>query len=198
MIERIRNVLKKLIKGYLRDFFWIIYGKTINNPHLSYKPKSIVFVCKGNICRSPFSHHLAHRIIENKLDTKIDIDSAGLEAKAHERSPENAIAAATGFGLNLENHIPKSIEQNIFEGSAMVIAMETGHFQTLRKRFPDARYKIFLLPLFENDEKAKMRGFCRYNIEDPYGRDLDEFKKCFRRIERCITALFEEIEKAAD
>jgi len=40
-----------------------------------------------------------------------------------------------------------------------------------------------------------MRGFYRYNIEDPYGKDLDEFRKCFKRIERCVEGLFNEIEK---
>jgi protein-tyrosine phosphatase len=195
MIMRIRHLLKKIVKGYLRDIYWGIFGRTIKNPGLSKIPRSVVFVCKGNICRSPFSHHLAQKIMENGLNSKINIDSAGLEAKEHERSPENAIIAASDYGINLENHKPKRIDRNMFEGPSMVIAMETWHFQALKKRFPDRKDKIFLLPLFENNEHRKMGGFYRYNIEDPYGKSIDEFKKCFRRIERCLEGLFDEIEK---
>jgi protein-tyrosine phosphatase len=195
MKSRIRNLIKKTVKGYLRNFYWDIYGKTIKSPDCLKKPESFIFVCKGNICRSPFSHHLAQKIIENGLNAKINIDSAGLEAKEHERSPENAITAATDYGLNLENHKPKSFDRSMFKGATMVIAMETWHFQALKKRFPESMEKIFLLPLFENNKDAKMRGFHRYNIEDPYGRSLDKFHKCFWRIERCLEGLFDEIEK---
>jgi protein-tyrosine-phosphatase len=77
----------------------------------------------------------------------------------------------------------------------MVTAMETWHFQTLHKRFPEYKNKVFLLSLFEKTEDRRIRGFYRYNIEDPYGKDLDEFRKCFKRIERCVEGLFKEIEK---
>jgi len=191
---KIRSVLKKLIKGFLRDIYWYVYGRTINNPIWSKKPESIIFICKGNICRSPFAHHLFQRI-GSRIKDNLKIDSAGLKAKKRDKSPGNAVIAATDYGIKLENHKPKSFDQNMFKGATMVIAMETWHFQSLRKRFFESKDKIFLLPLFENNKDAKMRGFYRYNIEDPYGRSLDEFHKCFLRIERCVMALFEEIEK---
>jgi protein-tyrosine phosphatase len=191
----LKSLLKKIVKGYLRDIYWNLYGKTINNPDWIKNPESMIFICKGNICRSPFAHYIAQKEMETDFKNKITIDSAGLDAKPSNRSPANAVLTAKDFGVNLGNHIPKSIEQNMFEGSSMIIAMETWHFHTLKKRFPESADKIFLFPLFENDKEGKMRGFYRYNIEDPYGKNLYEFKKCFQRIERCVAALLEEIEK---
>jgi protein-tyrosine phosphatase len=189
------HLIKKLIKGYLRDIYWNILGKTIKNPDWSNAPKSIEFICKGNICRSPFAQYIVEKTAGSRINDEIKIDSAGLEAKERDRSPGNAILAASDYGINLENHKPKSIDRKMFEGSAMVIVMETCQFQALKKRFPESMDKIFLLPLFENNKNAEMRGFYRYNIQDPYGKSLNEFHVCFRRIERCLEGLFDEIEK---
>jgi protein-tyrosine-phosphatase len=76
--------------------------------------------------------------------------------------------------------------------------MEAWHIKDLNRRFPEHKDKLFLLALFENNKGHETSGFYRYNIEDPYGKDLHEFKKCFRRIERCIEGLFEQLEKIQD
>ena len=78
----------------------------------------------------------------------------------------------------------------------MVIGMETWHMQTLKKQFPEYKDKFFLLPLFEHNREVTKNEFYRYNIEDPYGRAIDEFQKCFTRIERCVEGLFKEIENS--
>ena len=52
----------------------------------------LVFVCKGNICRSPFAAEYAKRILPG-----LEIHSAGYYSVANRPSPENAIAAAAQF-----------------------------------------------------------------------------------------------------
>ncbi len=193
MKSRIKNLLKKIVKGYLRDIYWDIYGKTIRNPECIREPESFVFVCKGNICRSPFAHYMAQKIISNGVKCNIKFDSAGLEVKEPKSSPENAVLAALDYGLDLKSHRSRILVRKMFESSDMIIAMETWHFQTLKRIFPENMDKIFLLPLFENNKYAKIKGFYRYNIRDPYGKSLNEFHVCFRRIERCIKALFKKL-----
>ncbi|MEW6419892.1 MAG: hypothetical protein AB1480_17550, partial [Nitrospirota bacterium] len=68
------------------------------------------------------------------------------------------------------------------------------HLKTLRELFPQFNNKIFLLPLFERNS-TKMRGsFYLYNIQDPYGKSLNEFHTCFHRIERYLYGFFEKID----
>ena len=58
--------LKKFIKGTTREFYWRIYGRAIQNPQMPDAPGSFLFICKGNICRSPFAEHLAKKIAQKK------------------------------------------------------------------------------------------------------------------------------------
>lgn len=195
MKSRTRNLLKKIVKGYLRDIYWDIYGKTNKNPDCLKKTESFIFVCKGNICRSPFAHYMAQKIASSGVKCNIKFDSAGLEVKEPKSSPENAVLAALDYGLDLKSHRSRILDRIMFEGSTMVIAMETWQFKTLKRTFPEHRDKIFLLPLFENNKNAEMRGFYRYNIQDPYEKSLNEFHVCFRRIERCIKGLLKKFEE---
>ena len=121
--------------------------------------------------------------------------SGGLDVSKSLPPPKEAILAAEKFGVHLNGHRSRRITQEMVDSFDMIIAMETWHFRSLRKSFPQHKKKISLLPLFGADQSAKEGGFLRYNIQDPYGQSLDEFCTCFQRIKRCIEGLFEEIER---
>jgi len=160
----VRELIKKLVKGYLRDFYWEIHGKTIKNPCL--------FIVNGS---------------KNNI-----FDSAGLHVTQPKPSPENAVVGAKSFGVSLDTHRSKRIDKEMFEMFDVIIAMEVWQFNALKRSSPYEE-KIFLLPLFDNPEESNIRGFLRYNIQDPYGKDLVEFHNCFDRIERCVKRMIGEI-----
>ena len=193
MKAKLKHTLKKWIKGDLRDRFWNVYGKSIRNPKCSDDPKSFLFVCKGNICRSPFAEYLARKLAVNGGAGERSFFSAGLEVSQPSPPAEEAVLVAESFGIQLDGHRARRIEREMMESFGMIIAMETWQFQTLKKLFPDYQNKIFLLTLFDTDETLKGEGFSRYNIHDPYGQSVEEFHRCFHRVKSCVEGLLTQL-----
>jgi protein-tyrosine phosphatase len=186
-------LLKQFVKGSVREVYWRIHGRSIENPIMPDAPESFLFICKGNICRSPFAERLAAKMIADyKLDgTKCF--SAGLEVSKSLPSPPEAIFAAKRYGVHLGDHRSENITLSLVEANDMILAMETSQFIRLRNSFPQFRDKIYLLPLFEKDRKSMGQTFLRYNVPDPYGKSPEYFLHCYNRIEQCLKFLFIEI-----
>jgi protein-tyrosine phosphatase len=152
--------------------------------------KSILFVCKGNICRSPFAESIADKIALKRSLKKVVSSSAGLQVPISLGSPHEVLEVAEKFGVNLNAHKSNGITSRLAESSDMIVAMETWHVKRLREMFPMHGDKIFLLPLFESKNRRWKWSYERYNISDPYGKSLPYFQECFHRIERCIDEMF--------
>jgi protein-tyrosine phosphatase len=169
-------------KRFVRDVKWRLRGVTLEEPRLPDAVQSILFVCLGNICRSPFAGRLAQ---QRFADLPIRFSSAGIHASQANKSPDAACQAAAEFGVSLENHRPALLTPHLVQSSDLIVVMELAQLELLRTSYPDAASRIVLLPLF--DQEA--RGFDRSCIEDPFMRPLAEFRQCFGRIDRSISAL---------
>lgn len=192
MINKVKGVKRKL-----KNVYWNIYGKIMNNPTLPHNPRSLLFICKGNICRSPFAERLAARIAKNKGYTRITFDSAGLEVSDPSPSPENAVQAARGFGVRLDDHKSKKINHELINSSDIILVMEPWQMKALKKSFSDVQNiqnKIFLMSSFDKQESGIKENFHRYTIFDPYGQLADQFELCFNRIEKCLLELLTKID----
>lgn len=178
----IKRVLKKLIRDYLRGAWWRIYGKSFENPRMPTKPTSMLFICKGNICRSPFAEHMAQKLSKEKeyLDDVI-YDSAGLEVETSEQPPFEAVAVAKGFGIDLNGHRSRRFDEHSADTTDLIVVMEASQFRSLRSLYPNLRKKVFLLSLFEKNG-PEGKGYLKYNITDPYGKDTETFRSCYQRI----------------
>jgi len=179
-------------RRYAKDLCWVIYGRRIRTAEILRPPRSILFICKGNICRSPFADRLAKKIFAGSLRYPIAVDSAGLDVKTPLPSPPNAVEAAGNFGIDLRNHRSKRFTAEMFGEFDMIVSMETRQYQTLSRSSPNSRAKLFLLPFFE-DQNRRPGGYERYNLADPYGKGLGEFNRCFQRIERCLDGMAKRI-----
>jgi protein-tyrosine phosphatase len=175
-------------KRCIKDLIWEIYGRRIKAAELCRPPRSILFICKGNICRSPFADRLAKKIFDGSQRYTIAVDSAGLDVKTALPSPPNAVEAAGNFGIDLRSHRSKRFTAEMFGEFDMIVAMETGQYQALLNRSPETSARLFLLPFFE-DGKMRPGGYERYNVADPYGKGIEEFIRCFQRIERCLAGM---------
>ena len=185
--------MKRKIRDNLKDLYWSLKGTGIQNPELPVKVKSIMFVCLGNICRSPFAEKIALKICEKRNISETKFDSSGITMRDPVPSPDTAIDAATSFGVDLSSHLSKTISEEIVESSDMVITMEAWQWEELRKSFPGRKEKIFLLPLFDTEAGEGEKGYPLYHIPDPYGKSIEEYRSCFSRIERCVSSLIETV-----
>jgi protein-tyrosine phosphatase len=181
---------KDKMKETIKDIYWYFNSPKIKNPKLPTSINSVLFICMGNICRSPFAEHIANKIALERSWKKMVFCSAGLQVPASLGSPLEVLEVAEKFGVNLNAHKSNVITSRLAESSDMIIAMESWHVIRLREMFPMYGDKTFLLPLFESNTRRWKWSYERYNISDPYGKPLPYFQKCFHRIEICINELF--------
>jgi protein-tyrosine phosphatase len=141
----------------------------------------ILFVCKGNICRSPFAEHLLRSRIENR---EIIIESAGINVERPTVPPYEAIQAGKRFGVDLSAHRAKSISECCLKTADLIIVMEYNHLLWISAMYHEAMKRTCLLRSFA---LFPYSYFC--NIDDPYGLGQEAFYKCFSLIEKSTTGL---------
>lgn len=179
--------LYRVAKRVLRDAFWAIRGAAVANPPVPPRPGSVLFVCKGNVCRSPFAARALARRLEALGDRGPAVASAGYLPSRDGGPPPEAVRAASDLGVSLEGHRPSGLTAATVEAADMVVVMEPAQASRLRKEFGARASRLFLMSLFE--EGPAPGGWRRYHIADPYGRDAAAFEDCYRRIERCLSGM---------
>ncbi len=174
------------VKRPLKDLYWCWRGRRLVNPEPPAAPRSLLFVCKGNICRSPYAERFAKRL----LGDDVRCESVGIKVNQGNRPPDHAVAVAAERGISLSGLRPRELTAEMMDDFDMVVVMEGRQLEHLRERFAKNHGKLFLLPLFED----RHGGFLRFNLPDPYGKEIERFRECYRRIERCLRELLRRTE----
>jgi protein-tyrosine-phosphatase/predicted ATP-grasp superfamily ATP-dependent carboligase len=134
----------------------------------------VTFVCKGNICRSPFAASLAAARWPD-----VTILSAGHYPQPDRSPPEGAVAVAREFGVELAAHRSRVLDRDLVTASDAVIVFDDENVERVLGAFPDAADKIVRLGVFDG----------ALEIEDPFGGDADAFRACYASIARAIAAV---------
>ena len=165
---------------------WRCRGLGIGNPPIPGFPGSILFICQGNVCRSPYAGRYLRKVAGDTNLRGICSRSAGLDVRVSAHSPDLAVRVAKTLGVELEDHRSKPVTADMIENTDMIFTMEHRQAAFMRKTFPGHARKIFLLPLFDTNPPPAWDYALRYNIPDPYGKSEEDFLECFRMIERSI------------
>jgi protein-tyrosine phosphatase len=172
-------------KGPIKDLWWTARGRGLSNPPLPAHVRSLLFVCKGNICRSPFAAVRARQLLLDRNVTDVTCDSAGIETTQAARPPREACHAAAHFGVALDAHQPVQLTSKIVARYDLTIVMEAEQFSALRRSYPEQADRIVLLPLL-HDSAA---GYARFNIADPFGQPLAAFQRCYCHTDEALGEL---------
>ena len=148
--------------GNMRDVEWV---------HI----KRLAFVCRGNICRSPYACARARSL-------GIRAVSFGLDAV--DGTPANPVASknALSRGIDLSMHRSARMEAMRLADGDLVIVFEPAQFAEVRRRFGD-RPLSGLLGIWSRPNRP--------HIQDPYGLSDRYFQKCFSVIDANIAELVE-------
>ena len=109
--------------------------------------KSILFVCLGNICRSPLAEGVFRSVLaERGMADDFVIDSAGMGDWHAGQAPDHrAIAVARANGLDISGQQARAITESDFERFDLILGMDRKNIRELREIAPDAfRDKIQL------------------------------------------------------
>lgn len=164
---------KLSIMGPLKNLF------RNNTAILNNDINSILFVCKGNICRSPFAHHY----LRTSLSSEIKILSAGYFPTDGRPSPPEAVQAGLRFGIDLSAHRSTIINPEIVEKADVIFTFDEENYRTVAKLFPSAKRKIFRVTSL--DPKSPI------TIKDPFGKSVDYFFDTYTQIKNLIDSMLE-------
>ena len=147
--------------------------------------QNILFVCAGNICRSPMAEWQLKALLWENAITGMQVGSAGLIALPGNSASFNAVRVAKENSISLEEHKARLITTELIDNADLVLVMESHQGHELITDHPQASEKILLL-----------RHFARYGsrergISDPYGRNLEAYRFCFEDIKECVESLYE-------
>lgn len=179
-----------LVKRAGRDVVWAVKGRRVVNPPVPASVRSVLFVCLGNICRSPFAEYVAARRFA-ELGVAITCGSAGITARQSGRVPPNGRGVAVDdYGIRLEQHQPRRLDREMVDAFDLVVVMEAGQLSLLRAAYPHAAHRLMLLPLLD---PASVSPHQRYHIDDPFQQPRAAFVESFARIDRAVSRLVDQI-----
>jgi protein-tyrosine phosphatase len=151
----------------------------------------VLFVCTGNICRSPTAEGVMRKLVTDRgYGEQIIIDSAGTHGY-HEGEPPDprSIEAALARGVDLSQQRARRIREDDFSEFDLILAMDRGHARILNRAIPqhsEARIAMFL-------DYAPHLGAT--DVPDPYYGSGGGFELVLDMAEAAATGLLEAIEQ---
>ena len=149
-------------------------------------PKTLLFVCTGNTCRSPMAAALyndVHRPREvcSMCDADNESDrvalSAGLYATPGDPITPEAVSALREAGVmpakgnDYPAHVAQSVSDALMEKADLVIGISARHAMELTLRYPQYASKITALPM---------------DVADPFGQGIEAYRACLMQLRICL------------
>ena len=149
--------------------------------------RSIVFVCFGNIMRSPMAEALFRRAAGEANLPGLQVSSAGVHAIPGSMPHPWALAASSEMGVPLDEHRSRLLTSEMVSNVDAIFAMDFQNMAELIALYPEAKSKILMVTAFLEGAR---RG-CE--IADPYFGNLDTTRACYTILQTCIGALTNEL-----
>jgi protein-tyrosine phosphatase len=143
--------------------------------------RSVLFVCHGNVCRSPFAAAAFRAALPAPLRSKITVTSLGF-IEPGRPSPERAVGAASRRGIDLSAHRSALLTGDAVRRSDLVVVMSPEQAMAVRASFVRDSLVIVLGDLDPRPIESR-------TIRDPWGADDAVYEASYARIERCVRAL---------
>lgn len=152
----------------------------LNTSRYCYMMKTILFICTGNICRSPMAAALMReRIAELGLADQVQVESAGVWAEEGFGASTHAVTVLAERGVDLRGHQSQAVTMRLLAQADIVLVMEEAHRRSIFYLAPQHLGKVFLL--------TEMSGQ-HDDIADPYGRSLDDYARTAQQLAALIEA----------
>lgn len=143
----------------------------------------VVFVCHGNILRSPFAAALLAREL-NANYPDVVIGSAGLHARSGRPADPRGIVAAQSADIDLRSHRAAPLTAELVRAADLLVVMDFANEAECIAWFPDAEGKVRLLGAFDATGSRDS-----IEIPDPYTLDGAAVAHCYENVARCISGL---------
>lgn len=158
-------------------------------------PYRVTFVCTGNICRSPMAEHvLRGHLGREGLGARVEVDSSGTGGwHVGDPADHRTVRTLRRHGYT-SAHQARRFRREWFDAYDLVLALDTGHLQELRRlaRGPQDTAKLRLLRSYDPAAGTRL------DVPDPYYGGNAEFEHVLELIEAAMPALIAEIRQALE
>ena len=140
--------------------------------------RSILFVCLGNICRSPIAEGIAKKLIDVG-DHAIIVDSAGTGSWHVGEAPcKHSVTVAQNHGVDISGLRARQVKKSDFNAFDLIVALDSSNYRDLKALG------------CQNLVKLGDYGFKGADVPDPYFFDgLEGFEHVYAMIESCVREL---------
>jgi protein-tyrosine phosphatase len=148
-------------------------------------PSSILVICQGNICRSPYAE-AALRRADLLRDRNIVVRSAGFVGPGRPAPPE-ALAVAGRRGLDMGAHESRLMELRELRSTDLLVVMDRRQQRSVAAMANRPRRDVLLLGDLDPEPIRKR------TVRDPWGQEEPVFEEVYDRIDRCVAELAREL-----
>lgn len=134
---------------------------------------SVLFICVGNICRSPTAEFLMRHA---GVGSRLRVSSAGLGALVGQGMDPLALALLHEHGLDGNSHRARQVDADMLAGADLILAMERRHLNALIRQAPEVSGKAFLLGKWQDERE----------IPDPYRQSYAAFQQSYGLIDEGV------------
>src|SRR5207245_5736140 len=150
--------------------------------------KTILFVCTGNVCRSPMAEGIFRQVVKDRGDYRVM--SAGMEAMEGQPPRPYAVQAVRELGIDISGQRSRMLTPELVQQADFIFGMTHSHIDTVMLLYPHAAEKTFLLREF--DETLDL---FEKDISDPIGGSYETYLNCRDQIEQGIASLLRFLEQ---
>jgi len=145
----------------------------------------ILFLCTGNICRSPMAEAMARKLFQDRGRADIVVSSAGTSAGEGSPASEGAYLVGLEKGLDLAEHSASFLTREVVKRADLILAMSQHHLD--RAVALGGGDKSHLLGSFAG------RPIGSAEVEDPFGGTLEEYRATYAQLDGLIVDAVERI-----
>jgi glycine hydroxymethyltransferase len=150
--------------------------------------KTILFICTGNICRSPMAEGMFRHAVQGRGNYQVL--SAGLGAMEGQPPSAHAVQAVKELGIDISNQRSRMLTPELVEQADFIFGMTHSHIDTVMLLYPQAAEKTFLLREFD-----ETLDWYEKDISDPIGGSYEVYLNCRDQIEQGIVSLLRFVER---
>jgi RpiB/LacA/LacB family sugar-phosphate isomerase len=150
--------------------------------------KTILFICTGNVCRSPMAEALFRKAVAGRGDFRAL--SAGLGAVDGQPPTQHSVTAMRELGVDISAQCSRALTAELVTRADYIFGMTRGHVDTVGLLYPAAAEKTFLLREFDESLDPFEK-----DISDPIGSPYGVYVNCRKQIEQGIASILKFMEQ---